>query len=48
VGTITDFTIYEGDWVVLSGAGGLANLSGQGKFLQSAGTGTFLGLISFN
>jgi hypothetical protein len=48
LGSTTDFTIYEGDWVVLSGAGGLANLTGQGKFVQSLGAGSLVGLIRFD
>jgi hypothetical protein len=47
VGTTTNFTTYQGDWVVLSGTGGLTNLRGQGTFLQSGANGTLLGLISF-
>jgi hypothetical protein len=47
VGTTTNFTTYQGDWVVLSGTGGLTNLRGQGTFLQTGANGTLLGLISF-
>ena len=48
VGTVEGFLTSPGHWVIHSGTGGLANLHGQGEFLQVGASGTCSGQIHFD